>query len=846
MKFSLKTKFYVYILPLLAVLPIVLYSLITPYTQLRSGFDQFEVDANRAQEAQAFAEALNTEQLELFHLLGAAPNGSYDISTNANYSDFEHASQSAKNQFQTIQSEVTLTLDVNDEERVAVDNIARYYSQFQTLITQVLSLSSGGKGDEAVALLGDKVDGLNDEYLRPEVEKLELIKEDDVKTSLPDLTNTLTHHGVIPVPGLQAQIEHVITHFENSVDTQKIGQLLDDMQSEVFYEVTQEKNSPVVAVQEGDPQIQEVEDQISLIITQLQQGLSPTGDTAQLALIGRVNDSYKHLIVLNDQAVTLGEQGKDTEALDMLRGSVDTYAEGTLDPLTKQLIANDKQDVATLVSTLRTRLDVITDWLYAIGALIFLLGLGSLWKLSKDIITPIIALRNAVFKLATGDFNTQVPVTSKDEIGDLAVTFNNMARKLQEFYSNLEEKVKAQTVELSNQVKELELTKKATINLLEDLNQEKTKIQESQAKDEAILGSIGDGLITTDKEGNVMLVNTAFERLLGWSMRDIVGKPLAEVIPLLDDNQKKVSTSDRPVTQVLHGRAVPTVITAASAYYQKKDGTLLPVVITVSPIITDGNLLGAVEVFRDITKERQIDKAKSEFVSLASHQLRTPLTAINWYAELLLTGEAGKLNKDQKEFLDQIHESNTRMVDLVNSLLNVSRIDMGTLASDPELTDIAKLSDSVLGELAPQITTHHILLEKKYPKDPLVVNVDPKLMRIVIQNLLSNAVKYTPEKGTVIVDISTDKKTMTYKVTDTGYGIPQAQQSKIFTKLFRADNAREKDPDGNGLGLYIVKSVVETHGGKVWFESVENKGTTFFVTLPLSGMKKIEGSKTLG
>lgn len=241
-----------------------------------------------------------------------------------------------------------------------------------------------------------------------------------------------------------------------------------------------------------------------------------------------------------------------------------------------------------------------------------------------------------------------------------------------------------------------------------------------------------------------------------------------------------------------------------------------------------------------------IDKAKTEFVSLASHQLRTPLSAINWYTEMLLAGDAGKVTDEQRGFLDQVAQSNKRMVALVSSLLNVSRIDLGTFAVDPVPTKFAEVADSVLFELTPQITEKKLEIKKFYDPQLPLIPADPKLLRIIFQNLLSNAVKYTTE-GSVTLTIKQlpKEKKVLISVADTGFGIPEEAQAKIFTKLYRADNAREKDADGNGLGLYIVKSIVEQSQGKVWFVSKEHQGTTFYVALPLSGMQKKQGSKAL-
>lgn len=850
MKFSLQTKFYFYILPLLAILPIVIYSLITPYTQLKAGFSEFKSDAQRAQEAETLAEDINTEQLELFHLLGAAPPKSYDLAANPNYADFKTASKATDDQLTLMQTGITQDVALNDEERLAINNITKYHADFQSLTLQVLVLSAAGKKDEAFSLLGDRIDGLVSEYLRPEIEKLEVIKEDDVKTSLPALTTILTSHGVIPIPGLQSRINKIITHFENSVDTQTIGKLIDDLQAETFYQVAKEGGADYSAgdAADIDAQRQEIQDQVASTIASLRQGLSPTDpqDQDELALVARVEQAYQKLVVLDSHAVALGKNQQSIEGLALLEGSIDTFAEGTLDPLTKQLILGDKQDVQNLTDALSTQLTLITYLLYALGAAIFLIGLGGLWKLSRDIIAPIIVLRNATVRLTAGDFSTSVPVTTNDEIGDLAKAFNAMAAKLHEFYATLEDKVKTQTSELSKQVSELESTKKATINLLEDLNHEKANIQAAQAKDEAMLASIGDGFIATDSEGKIVLVNTVFEDMLGLKEAEVIGKLLVDVVPAADETGTALPTEKRPIRQALTNKSIKTKAITTTAFYTRKDGTLFPVTITVSPIITGGNLIGAVEVFRDITHEHEVDKAKSEFVSLASHQLRTPLSAIGWYAELLLEGEAGKVTKQQKEFLEQISASNNRMVALVKALLNASRIDLGTLASDPSPIDVIELAESVVGELTPQTEEREITLTKKYQSKKIVFNADANLLRIVVQNLLSNAIKYTPPKGKVTLTIALDEKNFHLTVSDTGYGIPKSQQDKIYQKLFRADNAKEKDPDGNGLGLYIVKSVIETNGGQIRFESEENKGTTFFIELPASGMKKIEGSRTLG
>jgi signal transduction histidine kinase len=212
---------------------------------------------------------------------------------------------------------------------------------------------------------------------------------------------------------------------------------------------------------------------------------------------------------------------------------------------------------------------------------------------------------------------------------------------------------------------------------------------------------------------------------------------------------------------------------------------------------------------------------------------------------MLLGGDAGQLTEEQNQYVGEIQEGNKRMVDLVVSLLNVSRIDLGTFTIDPQPINLTEVCESVLKDLSSQIQPRHTKIVKQFDSDLPIINADANLMRIVFQNLLSNAVKYTREGGEVKVAISKQPSHILIQVSDNGLGIPTEQQERIFSKFFRADNARTEVTDGNGLGLHIVRAALETAGGKIWFTSEENKGTTFYITLPLEGMKKKKGTKAL-
>lgn len=400
-----------------------------------------------------------------------------------------------------------------------------------------------------------------------------------------------------------------------------------------------------------------------------------------------------------------------------------------------------------------------------------------------------------------------------------------------------------QVKDMARQNERLEETQKIAFKLVKDVGKAKAEIEQEQAKDEALLSSIGEGIIATDRVGKIIKVNSFAMELLGLSGRSkLEGKSVFTVVPLQDEAGKDILLKQHPINRALsQGKKVVTL----DYYIVRKDGSRFPVAATITPIDFGKVVIGTITVFRDITLEKEVNRAKTEFVSLASHQLRTPLSAITWYGEMLLDEEVGKINDKQRQYLEALYASTQRMVELVQAFLNVSRIELGTFAIEPEPTDLGKIVENVIGELQKHIQDKSLKIAKNYDPHLPLLNLAPNLMTIIFQNLISNAVKYTAEGGTIGLDIKCQKSDILVSVSDTGYGIPKHEQGKIFGKLFRADNVREKVPDGNGLGLYIVKAIVEQSGGKIWFESEENKGTTFYITLPLSGMKRKKGSRAL-
>lgn len=374
-----------------------------------------------------------------------------------------------------------------------------------------------------------------------------------------------------------------------------------------------------------------------------------------------------------------------------------------------------------------------------------------------------------------------------------------------------------------------------------DLQKKTQDLEQQKKKDETILANIGDGLTATDDQGRVILANHAFTTILGWTEEEIIGKKLSEIVPMLGKDGKKIPVVQRPLSKVLQ---TGKKITSSENSYMRKDSSVVPVNITISPIVLNGKITGIIEIFKDITKQREVDRMKTEFLSLASHQLRTPLSAMKWFLEILLEKETGKLSANQTDLVTKIQQSNDRMIELVNGLLNVSRLEQGRIAVEPEPTDMKKLIQGVLSELSVVTTKKKQTIEAKLNKN-LTLNIDPKLIRQVFINLLSNASKYSDDGTKIIVTETVAEKEVVYSVIDQGYGIPVEEQPKIFNKFFRASNVTTKVTDGNGLGLYLIKQIIEVSGGKMWFESTEGKGTTFSFSLPLIGSKMIKGEKTL-
>jgi PAS domain S-box-containing protein len=381
----------------------------------------------------------------------------------------------------------------------------------------------------------------------------------------------------------------------------------------------------------------------------------------------------------------------------------------------------------------------------------------------------------------------------------------------------------------------------AIVNVYQNFIEEtEASLETEKVKDEALLASIGEGMVAIDNDGKILVMNHIAQEMLGLQHEHVIGKDYTELAPMKDMQGNVVPRTARLWQVTLNKKEKTT----GEYIMVRKDNSEFPISLVMTPVTMNDKGIGTIGLFRDITEEKALDHAKSEFMALASHQLRTPISAIGWFTEMLLNGDSGKITEEQRDQLTQIYQSNQRMVNIVTALLYVSQLEMGSVAIKTEPVDLGKLSHTILQEEMEKFAEKKkITIEEQYDEKMNKVSVDPDVMKVIFQNLFSNAIKYTPN-GKISVSITSaqpkdahEKPGIVFQVKDTGVGIPKKQQEKIFTKMFRTDNAKALEPDGTGLGLYLAKSLMTEAGGKVWFTSEEGKGSTFFVWLPQEGMK---------
>ncbi len=366
--------------------------------------------------------------------------------------------------------------------------------------------------------------------------------------------------------------------------------------------------------------------------------------------------------------------------------------------------------------------------------------------------------------------------------------------------------------------KELKNAQVALLNMLEDVEEARGRAEEEKNKTMAIINNFTDGLLVFNPENKLSLINPQTEKIFDIKQRDVINRPLQEL---------KTFPTIEPLALIL----LKETKEISRKEIQLKENLVIE--ISSVSILKGEEKLGNLIIIHDISREKLIEKMKTEFVSISAHQLRTPLSAIKWTIRMLLDGDLGELTLEQRDFLEKTYRSNEKMINLINSLLDVTRIEEGRYLYKPVLTEIEPICQFVIKSYEEEIKRKNITVDFKKPEKRLPkIMMDVEKIKLAIQNLLDNAIRYTPPGGKVTITLKYGKKEVGFSIKDSGVGIPKEQQSRVFTRFFRGANVMRMDTEGSGFGLYIVKNIIEAHGGKVWFESEEGKGATFYFNLP--------------
>lgn len=367
---------------------------------------------------------------------------------------------------------------------------------------------------------------------------------------------------------------------------------------------------------------------------------------------------------------------------------------------------------------------------------------------------------------------------------------------------------------------------------LQKLQASRRTLMIQNAQDEAILSGIGDAVFAINANKEIILFNNAAEKISGYTEKEAIGKPYSEVLKFA------LEKDGTPTTEFIDNALKGTAGEMNSqTLIIRKDGSTLPVADSAAPIwTTNKEIQGVVVVFRDVTKEHQLAKLKDEFVSLASHELRTPMTAIKGFISMILDGDFGTVPQKLQEPIAVIGESANRLIHLVNDMLNVSRIEAGRLKFNLVNVTPGNLVTEVVNSLQPIAKEKNLTLTTEISiSEDISIQADIDKFKQVLHNLIGNSLKFT-DKGGITVKVIVQKEMVEFQVIDTGVGIAPADQEKLFNKFQQVSSSQAGKPAGTGLGLYLSKELVQRQGGEMWISNSEvGKGSTFSFTLPLTG-----------
>jgi signal transduction histidine kinase len=412
-------------------------------------------------------------------------------------------------------------------------------------------------------------------------------------------------------------------------------------------------------------------------------------------------------------------------------------------------------------------------------------------QVSRTIIRPAEKLTEAARRIGQGHLNQKIDITTNDEIGELGSEFNKMTERLR---------------------------------MYEEMNVSQLIVEKK--KSEAIVASIPDPVIMADEGNKVLLMNQAAKKLLQIDGTDWQGKSLGQIVN--DERWLKLLSGGGVSVEELAKRDTLLSIQQPgeqALYFRPRQTTIID---------ESKNILGVVTLLQDVTRFKNLDRMKSEFIATVSHELRTPLTSINMAVDIMSQEVLGKINERQRDMLATAKDDCERLTKLVKELLDMSRLESGKYELKRERINLRSLVEEALKPLRLQFREKGIRLETEIPADTPEVPGDQRQLSWVVANLVSNALRYTPADGTVTIHSDLLSDSVRVSVKDSGRGIPPDAVEVIFDKFVQIKQSTDAMPGSVGLGLAIAKEVVEAHGGKIWVESSVGWGSTFFFTIPRS------------
>jgi PAS domain S-box-containing protein len=355
------------------------------------------------------------------------------------------------------------------------------------------------------------------------------------------------------------------------------------------------------------------------------------------------------------------------------------------------------------------------------------------------------------------------------------------------------------------------------------------------SKSEVVINAIGDGVIAIDNQGIIQLINPAAQNIIGWGKQDAIALSYKSVLKLINQKDELLDPTLDPIQQALNSNQE---IRTNNLSLMTNSGKKIMISLVASPVGEIGS--GVITVFHDITKEKAEEREQAEFISTASHEMRTPVASIEGYLGLALNPQTAQVDSRARDFILKAHASAEHLGFLFQDLLDVAKSDDGRISNKPRVTNLVTFVKEVVQGLKQKATDKGLRLVFKPMPDNSTerhiapsysVNLDNDHIREIVNNLVENAIKYTPS-GEIVVDVTGDEEHVTISVKDSGVGIPAEDMQHLFQKFYRVDDKNTRNIGGTGLGLYLCRRLTEIMGGRIWAESTYSKGSTFFVELP--------------